>query len=400
MGIFNKIGDSVERIKIINALDTTFKDLYVSGSFPYLIRFSNILRIGKVYIRATVQNDVYVSEKELNDIGKRIMSNPENVRAMYATGFDKLQIVGKNNKQGIEWKIEDPSTSVIDSFVQFAVESAKKEEDNAALKREGNNRNATVKDIVTSTENASQNDEWSPWLVIAIMGLIAIFIFIMIEYSDYKNGQQTESYRTKADSAALAATADSLAKTIANKDYYDTNIHNNSIRDNTSPQTTESAYRIKDFGIIETINGKTKYINERFQFCFVYPENFLSPLGQSDNMDGQIFIVPETDSTSFLKVSVYGSNLMQWSAYMEVGAWYENELNEIKKTEGAKIYYKTLRNNWFVISWDVNGSSYYKKCVLEDNKEKTILIECAADKATSFSQVIFNLTKKFPRCDF
>ena len=101
---------SFERMKIINAMNQSFKETYFSGEIDRLCKVSItsgndnyrhemsafFLRSG---FKVSIENDSNLKDSEIRDISQYILSNKAFVRQLLSLGFDTLIIMGQTSKR-------------------------------------------------------------------------------------------------------------------------------------------------------------------------------------------------------------------------------------------------------------------------------------------------------------
>jgi hypothetical protein len=109
---------SFQRIKIVNSLNFAFKEAYLEGVFDRFCvvsigmgdsRFKHSmstfsLRSG---FKITIQNDVKISEYDINEISTYVLASRSFVRQLLALGFDTLLINGKNTGISVKMPLEN-----------------------------------------------------------------------------------------------------------------------------------------------------------------------------------------------------------------------------------------------------------------------------------------------------
>lgn len=101
------LSGSLERIRIINAMNDSFKEAYYSGELDRLCKVS--ITIGdssfahemstfvfRSGFKISIENDNNIKISEFREIGQYILSNRPFVRQLMSLGFDTLIIKGKN----------------------------------------------------------------------------------------------------------------------------------------------------------------------------------------------------------------------------------------------------------------------------------------------------------------
>lgn len=109
---------SFERMKIINAMNQSFKETYFSGEIDRLCKVSItsgndnyrhemsafFLRSG---FKVSIENDSNLKDSEIRDISQYILSNKAFVRQLMSLGFDTLIIMGKTSKKAMQYSLKD-----------------------------------------------------------------------------------------------------------------------------------------------------------------------------------------------------------------------------------------------------------------------------------------------------
>lgn len=134
------------------------------------------------------------------------------------------------------------------------------------------------------------------------------------------------------------------------------------------------------------------YHNERFDFCVGYPANFLRPMGESMNHDGNTFA--NANGSSEMRVSGIFNVLEEtineaFESTTEGGTYYEDE---------RIITYKQQKGNWFVVSGKYYESIFYVRTVLIEDTFYTLYFEYHQSEADKFKEIIKTTTRDFPEC--
>ena len=104
---------SFERVRIVNQMNTAFKEYFTSGEFNRLCKVSiSKGRSDFAHERSAfsfrsgfkilIDNDNNLKESDINEISEYILSNLSFVRQLMALGFDTFIIKGKNVPVGKE----------------------------------------------------------------------------------------------------------------------------------------------------------------------------------------------------------------------------------------------------------------------------------------------------------
>lgn len=140
------------------------------------------------------------------------------------------------------------------------------------------------------------------------------------------------------------------------------------------------------FGLTSYLNAQvvyTKYCNSRYGFCVERPVTFgMDPA--PDNNDGRRFYDREGFS-----MSVYGSyNALEHSLNVE--------MKEEEKTFDV-ITYKTVKNNWYVLSGYKDDDIVYIKTYMSPDKSifYHLHINYPAKFKTEYNEIVSKVSKSF-----
>ena len=128
--------------------------------------------------------------------------------------------------------------------------------------------------------------------------------------------------------------------------------------------------------------GYQPYQNARFGYSILYPADLLTPQGEADNGDGQIF------KNADAEMRVYGSNMV-------LGETLAGEYRRVLKEHGS-VTYKTLGKKFFVVSGTSGGVIFYRKTF--ENREGayiTFEIEYPAARRAVYDKVVARVVKSF-----
>lgn len=125
------------------------------------------------------------------------------------------------------------------------------------------------------------------------------------------------------------------------------------------------------------------YGNARFNYTISYPSN-LTPQGEADNGDGQIF------KNNDAKMTVFGSNLLANETLLK-------EYNAVIKERGEQnVTYKLFRKVSFVVSGKENGKIFYQKTIRKpDNSYVTFIFEYDESKRGVYDSVTTKVAQSF-----
>lgn len=116
--LFNSILDgSFERMRIINAMNTGFKECFYSGTLNRLCKVS--ISVGdpdfthemssmtfRSGFKIGIENDYNLEMSEVMEISKYVLANTGFIRQLMAIGFDTLIIQGLNNGKGRKFSLK------------------------------------------------------------------------------------------------------------------------------------------------------------------------------------------------------------------------------------------------------------------------------------------------------
>lgn len=100
---------SFERVRIINQMNTAFKEYFMSGDFGRLCKVSisqgrtefahemSVLWFRSGF-KLSIENDYNLKQSEIKELSLYVTSNAAFVRQLMALGFDTLVIEGKTTK--------------------------------------------------------------------------------------------------------------------------------------------------------------------------------------------------------------------------------------------------------------------------------------------------------------
>ncbi|MBR6655999.1 MAG: hypothetical protein IKL20_05285 [Alistipes sp.] len=110
--IINTIMDgSLERVRIIRAMNENFQESYYSGGIDRLCRVSIgagdpefAHEMSSMWVRSgfriTIENDLGLADSEVFEISDYILQNKSFIRQLMALGFDTLIVQGKVTRRG------------------------------------------------------------------------------------------------------------------------------------------------------------------------------------------------------------------------------------------------------------------------------------------------------------
>ncbi len=117
------------------------------------------------------------------------------------------------------------------------------------------------------------------------------------------------------------------------------------------------------------------YKNERYGFSINYSD-FLEEDIPPTNGDGLLF--KNKDGTE--ELIVFGYNNIENKGLKET---YDEEVSLINN-----IKYKSMGDNWYVISWEEDGNIYYKKIVVGEKSTNVFSYKYPSNKKELYDEII------------
>jgi hypothetical protein len=150
----------------------------------------------------------------------------------------------------------------------------------------------------------------------------------------------------------------------------------------TTPQNSDKGLQIRDDFDRSNLLGYTAYTNRRFGFKIDFPSSF-TVKEVPDNGDG--VNLDSSDGKAHLMVAGGNNNGATLEEYFE-GA--------IKRIKGT-IVYKTMKDNWAVISWKEGGDIYYSKIFSGSRSNNSFIFYYPENQKEIYDQVLMNILKSF-----
>ena len=111
---------SFERMKMVSAMNLSFKETYYSGEIDRLCKVSITIGDTKYAhemssfvfrsgFKISIENDNDLRDSEIREISQYILSNKPFVRQLMSLGFDTLIIMGKTTSKGMQYGLKDYS---------------------------------------------------------------------------------------------------------------------------------------------------------------------------------------------------------------------------------------------------------------------------------------------------
>lgn len=109
---------SFERMRIINQMNTAFKEYFMSGEIERMCKFSisqgkleYAHEMSSIWFRSgfkvSIENDMNLKDSEMIELANYITGNQAFVRQLMAIGFDTLIIKGKTTEKSISYALKE-----------------------------------------------------------------------------------------------------------------------------------------------------------------------------------------------------------------------------------------------------------------------------------------------------
>ncbi|EKU88941.1 hypothetical protein [Bacteroides oleiciplenus] len=109
---------SFERMKIISAMNQSFKEYFYSGEINRLCKVSITAgnteyshEMSAIFFRSgfkiSIENDNGLKDSEVREISQYILSNKAFIRQLMSLGFDTLIITGKTSAKGMQYCLKN-----------------------------------------------------------------------------------------------------------------------------------------------------------------------------------------------------------------------------------------------------------------------------------------------------
>ncbi|BBM64085.1 hypothetical protein VA249_07310 [Vibrio alfacsensis] len=139
---------------------------------------------------------------------------------------------------------------------------------------------------------------------------------------------------------------------------------------------------------VTPVNGceESLYVNVRFNYSLCYPLNILTPLGESDNGDGNRFI--SFDGRTFMVIFAGYA----YSA-LEIGT-LKGEFDKVPDD----VAYKRFKDNWYVVSKTNGDTIEYERYIEVDGVTLGFKVRYPASDKEYWDDYLneFNSNIKFP----
>jgi hypothetical protein len=128
------------------------------------------------------------------------------------------------------------------------------------------------------------------------------------------------------------------------------------------------------------------YVNDRYGFTIDFP-SFFSLGYLSGNSDG-IFVTIKNGNASLSASGChnYGQSLNDC---------YSDYIGHVKSEFGLKPSYIAKGTDWFVLSWKINGTIYYKKVFVCDEYVNSFILEFLSEDKDAYNDIVTNIEQSF-----
>jgi len=128
--------------------------------------------------------------------------------------------------------------------------------------------------------------------------------------------------------------------------------------------------------------GYIRYRNGRFGYKIDFPKDFVSQNPQ-ENGSGITFLSKD----GLTKLTVYGIN--------NTGYKITDAYNTVINQATGPLGYRVLKGTWFVVTWNENGTLYYRKTILGQGSENTFIITFPEYKKDFYNPILENIENYF-----
>ena len=127
------------------------------------------------------------------------------------------------------------------------------------------------------------------------------------------------------------------------------------------------------------------YTNHKYGYVLAWPLRHLTPQGESDSGDGQMFASP--DGRALLSCWAYLSDVQ--------GQSIDQAYGEALMEAGPQVSYKHLGKDFFVISGFKGVKIFYRKTMLAHGVQASFELSYAPELKNEFDPVVKDLARSF-----
>ncbi|WP_414621333.1 hypothetical protein [Calothrix sp. CCY 0018] len=148
------------------------------------------------------------------------------------------------------------------------------------------------------------------------------------------------------------------------------------------PVTTKVAQAVE---IPKPVNANyERYYNDRFNFSILYPDGLLNKQDAPQNNDGRTFVSPVQN----IVMKVFGRYNVQDENLKNL---YRQQLNQPNK----EVTYKTLEDDFFVVSGYENNQVFYNKVMFKNNRILSLNIDYNKSLQPEFDAIVAEISNSF-----
>ncbi|WP_243359745.1 hypothetical protein [Fundidesulfovibrio terrae] len=127
------------------------------------------------------------------------------------------------------------------------------------------------------------------------------------------------------------------------------------------------------------------YTNHKYGYLLAWPKKLLAAQGESDAGDGQVFNAPGGRA-----------QLTCWAGFNSVlKQSLKKVFQEAQQEPGLQVTYKSLGNDFFVVSGLKDGKILYRKTVMTDLVQTTFVLTYDQALKDEFDPLVGNIAKSF-----
>jgi hypothetical protein len=146
---------------------------------------------------------------------------------------------------------------------------------------------------------------------------------------------------------------------------------------------------VKELEAFEDVCSRTVeygcYVNHGYGYALAYPKRLLSPLGESDAGDGQVFASPDGRA-----------ELRCWGSFNDTPRQTISEALAQALTEpGRKVTYRHVGKGFFVLSGYTGGRIFYRRTLLAHGVLATFELTYETSLKKLFDPVIRDISAAF-----
>lgn len=127
-----------------------------------------------------------------------------------------------------------------------------------------------------------------------------------------------------------------------------------------------------------------RYYNDRFNFSVFYPGGLLNKQDAPQNNDGRTFVSPDRN----IVMKVFGSYNVQDE---NIESLYNQQLNQTNR----EVTYKTLEDDFFVVSGYENNQVFYNKVMFDNNRMLNLNIDYNKSLQPEFDPIVAEISNSF-----